>query len=51
MMFKWINRILLILLIIGIGALAIAAVVRADRENREIDSYCAYLDAKYNWKW
>lgn len=50
-MFKWIQRILLSLLIIGIGALVIAAVVRADRENREIDSYCRYLDEKYGWEW
>ena len=45
------RNILTVILIAGILALGITAIIRSQRTCREIDSYCKYLDEKYGWTW
>ena len=45
------RNVLLVVLIIGIVAMAITTICKSRAYSKEIDSYCKYLDDKYGWTW
>lgn len=48
---KWLQRILIALLIIAIVGMVITSVAKARQVSKQTEAYCRYLDAKYGWTW